>query len=191
MKRDRLPGKKRNSALKKNDTPKGMRPVGARALKSAVDSLRPWLADSTVLDLFSGQGRFGVAALEEGALCVTFVEKDRSMAREISEKTLKAGERSEVVARDVFIFLSEAAKKDQKFDIIFADPPFALWTPDFERDLFAAVARVVKPGAIFLVKHPSRVVPSSAISETSSEHSHWKTSLFGESRFMYFRYGQE
>lgn len=164
-----------------------MRPVGARALKSAIDSLRPWLDESRVLDLFSGQGRFGVSALEEGASSVTFVEKDRGMAREISEQTEKAEERRIVAATDVFSYLEKAANSGEKYSIIFADPPFALWNETFESRLFAEVSLVASPEAIFLVKHPRRVIPSSTI----SGYYLWKTTLFGESRLLYFRYGQK
>jgi len=155
-----------------------MRPIGARALKSAIDTLRPWLADARVLDLYAGQGRFGLSALEEGAREVTFVEKDAGMARELK----KAGAK-DVAAQDSLIFLDESK---EEFDIVFADPPFELWTPQFSTRLFASVAHRLASPAIFLVKHPSRVLPSL----TFQGFLHWKTTPFGESQLIYFRYGQ-
>lgn len=166
------------------DVPKGMRPVGARALKSAIDTLRPWLAGATVLDLFSGQGRFGLSALEEGAELVVFVEKDARLAADLKKRTEKAADNRDVRAQDAFGFL---AAEPRKFDIIFADPPFALWDETFARKLYAAVAQVANTGSIFLVKHPTRVVASRSF----PGFTFWKSSEFGESRLLYFKYGQE
>lgn len=160
-----------------------MRPIGARALKSAVDSLRPWLTDSRVVDLYAGQGRFGRATLEEGVASVTFVEKDPGMAREIRKATAREETRAAVQTRDALEFLEQT---DQKFEILFADPPFAAWSENFSRRLFDGIARCSAKGAIFLVKHPSRVLPSLAF----HGYSHWKTSPFGESQLIYFRYAE-
>src|SRR5688572_12848155 len=161
----------------KKPSPPGMRPIGARALKSATDSLRPWLAGARVLDLFSGQGRFGLSALEEEAAHVVFVEKDPRLARAIEKATQTFAARREVAREDVFHFL---ARPDQKFDIVFADPPFACWKDDFHDRLFSQVAATAVQGSIFLVKHPSRVVPS----DRFFGYSPWKSSPFGESRLL-------
>lgn len=170
--------------MRKGVLNKGMRPVGARALKSAIDSLRPWLAGSTVLDLFSGQGRFGTAALEEEAELVVFVEKDAKQAGEIKKTIARYGTRAEVRNQDAFSFLAAGSAK---FDVIFADPPFASWDEPFTGKLAAAVAQVARNGSIFLVKHPTRVVAS----RTFPGFTHWKSSEFGESQLLYFIYGQE
>lgn len=161
-----------------------MRPIGARALKSAIDTLRPWLTDATVLDLYAGQGRFGVSALEEGAACVTFVEKNPHLASDLRKATERDRERRQVFARDVMDFLGDG---ETTFDIIFADPPFAAWSATFAASLFRAVARRLAPGGFFLVKHPSRVVAS----VPAEGYKPWKSTAFGESQLLYFKYGEE
>lgn len=162
--------------------PPGLRPVSARALKSVGDTLRPYLYGATVLDLFAGQGRFGRMALDEGARRATFVEKDRRTARELEDDVARYGESAIVACDDAFRALAAGGT----YDICFADPPFASWDATFAAQLFAAVARCLKPGAIFLVKFPKRMV----LSTTFSEFSFWKDSPFGESKLMYFRYGK-
>lgn len=161
----------------------GMRPLGARALKSAIDTLRPWLLESSVLDLFSGQGRFGLSALEEVARSVTFVEKDARMVDLLRKNCLRYPERATVIHQDAFQFLGT---QNHKFDIIFADPPFALWNEKFSKTLFQNVAQVVKEGSIFLVKHPRRVVACTSF----QGFTFWKSSDFGESQLIYFTYGK-
>jgi len=158
-----------------------MRPIGARALKSAIDSLRPWLAEARVLDLYAGQGRFGTSTLDEGVTSVTFVEKDPGMAREIKKTTDREKSRVVVHTQGALEYLEQTT---EQFEILFADPPFAAWTEDFSKCLFAGIARCSAKGAIFLVKHPSRVLPSLAF----HGYSHWKTTPFGESQLIYFRY---
>jgi len=165
-----------------------LRPIGARALKSAIDTLRPWLAESRLLDLYSGQGRFGISALDEGAGSVLFVEKDPRTARELENEIRKRkyADRGRIVTADALRTLKELGEKKESFDVIFADPPFPIWTPEFAQQLSDGVAAIAAPGSIFLVKHPDRVLPSLSI----RSFEHWKTSRFGESKLIYFKYGK-
>lgn len=155
-----------------------LRPIGARALKSAGDTLRPYLPGARVLDLFAGQGRFGKMALDEGAEWVTFVEKDAATAR-----ALRSGlpAHAEVISQDVATF----AAGGKHYDIVFADPPFPLWQPGFQQQLGSSVMQWLSDESIFLVKGPSRVILSAAFPALSF----WKETRFGESTLSYFRYG--
>ena len=161
-----------------------LRPITDRALTSVMDTLRPVLANAIALDLFAGQGRLGFRALDEGAAHVTFVEKDRKASAEIRERARKFETRVEVVVSDVFVFL---ATPKPKYDLVFADPPFRLWTLDFHRQLFSSVRQVLAAEAIFLVKQPKRVVVPLPTPEGFVLK---KTSLFGESKLIYFQYGK-
>ncbi len=162
-----------------------VRPIGARVLKSAIDSLRPYLFEASVLDLFAGQGRFGITTSEEGISCVTFVEKDRQTTSElrsfVSGRQFPKNVKATILCQDVFTFLENSK---ETFDVVFADPPFPLWNKDFENRLFTAVIKALKPGSIFLVKHPSRMLPCSQLGELTQ----MKLSDFGESRLIYFKY---
>ncbi len=163
----------------------GLRPIGARALKSAIDTIRPWIEGAEVVDLFSGKGRLGLAALEEGAKSVIFVENNAATLKELSSSFKGDLSRVRFVKSDALRFLLTTASKDQRFDIVFADPPFPLWNEKFTLELQNAVLSVLRPNSIFLVKHPTRVVPSPPIPGLSA----WKETLFGESRLLYFRSG--
>ncbi len=155
-----------------------MRPVSARALKSAGDTLRPHLAGARVLDLYAGHGRFGRMALDEGASEAVFVEKDRAHAAALL-KDLKGKGRVETA--DVFQWL---AKTPQPFELIFADPPFPDWDETLAARLFASVTPWLVPEGIFLVKTPKRVVASPPI----GAYRLWKSTPFGESALQYFIY---
>jgi 16S rRNA (guanine966-N2)-methyltransferase len=162
-----------------------VRPLGARALKSAMDTLRPYLSQATVLDLYAGQGRFGITAAEEGITSITFVEKNRKTATELknylSSPRFPKGVNSRLVTGDVVSFLTE---ETLKYDLIFADPPFPLWNEVFEKQIFQLVSPLMHSNSIFLVKHPSRML----LSPTTDGWTLYKTTVFGESKLLYFSY---
>jgi len=167
--------------IPKNDE---LRPIGARALKSARDTLRPYLSGASVLDLYAGQGRFGIAALEEEAARAVFVESHSRTAADLRRELARWAERAEVVTADVIAFL---AGGEARYDIVFADPPFPDWQADFGEQLFRGALSHLVPSGIFLVKHPSRVL----LSGWSRQLAPWKSSRFGKSTLAYFRYAPE
>ena len=78
----------------------------------------------TALDLFSGTGSLSLELISRGCKEVVSVEKDRDHARFIAECMRKIKVESNILIRgDVFRFLKTC---HQKFDLIFADPPYAL-----------------------------------------------------------------
>ncbi len=156
--------------------------MGARALKSASDTLRPYLEGASVLDLYAGNGRFGAMALEEGAVKVILVEKDRATAQMIRKALDRDSDRARVITGDSFDYLGDSPGR---FDIVFADPPFADWDERFFPRLAKAVSRALAEDSIFLVKNPSRVV----LSAPPSGFTAWKQTRFGESTLTYYRYG--
>lgn len=96
----------------------------------------------TALDLFAGTGSISLELVSRGCKEVVSVEKDRDHARFIAECMKKINAENDILIRsDVFRFLKSC---HQKFDLIFADPPYALpeldTLPDlvFEHDLLAA-----------------------------------------------------
>ena len=79
-----------------------------------------------VLDLFSGTGNLGIEALSRGALEVIFVERDNFISQ-IIHKNLKLTQfelQSQVINSDVFRCIKWLIAKKQKFNLIFADPPY-------------------------------------------------------------------
>lgn len=80
--------------------------------------------DATALDLFAGTGSISLELVSRGCSRVISVEADRDHANFIRECFKKLGEDKDLLIRgDVFRFLRTCK---QKFDFIFADPPYAL-----------------------------------------------------------------
>ena len=108
------------------------------------------LEGAQALDLFAGTGSISLELLSRGCSHVVSVELDRDHHRFIADCLKRLGTTDCVPLRgDVFRFLKTCR---QQYDLIFADPPYALpelpRLPDlvFERQL-------LKDGGIFVFEH--------------------------------------
>ena len=129
-----------------------------------------------VLDLFGGTGAISYEFASRGAERVYCVEMLPLHANFIKSQAAKFGmDNLTVVRHNVFEFLEIC---HEKFDIIFADPPYALDglanIPDkvFERD-------ILHPGAYFILEHPEEF--------NFSEHPYFvKERKYGNVHFSFF-----
>ena len=79
---------------------------------------------ASALDLFAGTGSISLEMISRGCRQVVSVEKDRDHAAFIAQCMRKVNAENNVLIRgDVFRFLKSCHRQ---FDIIFADPPYAL-----------------------------------------------------------------
>lgn len=101
-----------------------IRPTTDRVKESLFNMLMGEVEGAVVLDLFSGTGSLGIEAYSRGAKFVTFVEKHAQSRKIIADnlKNLKINENVEVIADDVFKFLTDEGSS--LFDLVFIDPPF-------------------------------------------------------------------
>ena len=84
------------------------------------------LEDSSILDLFSGSGSFGIECLSRGSKVVYFFE-NYAEAIYILEKNLslfKNENKFKIFKIDCFEFFNSYKKINKKFDIVFLDPPY-------------------------------------------------------------------
>lgn len=106
---------------------RGTRPTSDRAREGiflTLDHLYG-LDDARVLDLYAGSGAIGLEALSRGASEAVLVEADPRAARTVRDNVRSLGlEGAHVLADKVERVL--AKKPDEPFDIVFADPPYAV-----------------------------------------------------------------
>ena len=105
------------------------------------------------LDLFGGTGSISYELASRGVPDLTIVEKDTAMY-EFIKKTAAALrlENFKVVKMDVFKFIETTA---DKFDFIFAGPPYALTSiDDLPRLIFEK--RLLNKGGWFILEHTPR-----------------------------------
>ncbi|MGO9272959.1 MAG: 16S rRNA (guanine(966)-N(2))-methyltransferase RsmD [Terriglobia bacterium] len=103
-----------------------LRPTSDQLRETLFDVLGPRVEGSTFLDAYAGTGAVGMEALSRGARDVVFIEHHRP-AVDLIRKNLEAlgidsGYR--LIARDTVTGLERLAKENERFDIVFLDPPY-------------------------------------------------------------------
>jgi 16S rRNA (guanine966-N2)-methyltransferase len=114
--------KKKSIKVPKN----GVRPTTGRVREMVFNSLGAKVNQARFLDLFSGSGAVGLEAYSWGAASVQFVEQNRAsfsiLKQNVTNFLNSAG--LDCFCMDVFRFL-ERPPSNEKYDIVFADPPYA------------------------------------------------------------------
>ena len=124
----------------------GVRPTPDRARETLFNWLLPALPGARVLDLFAGSGALGFEALSRGAAHATFVERNRQAAGLLAAHRDLLNAAAAVVPMDALSWLAQTP--DQRWDVIFLDPPFAskLLSPA----LAGARERLTENGALYV-----------------------------------------
>jgi 16S rRNA (guanine966-N2)-methyltransferase len=109
--------------------PKGLdtRPTSDRVRENVFNIVAPWVEGARVLDLYAGSGAMGLEALSRGAAAVVFVESDLDAVRAIErnlDKLRLTGAR--VVRADATTGLAQETAAGRKYDLVLADPPYAM-----------------------------------------------------------------
>jgi 16S rRNA (guanine966-N2)-methyltransferase len=107
--------------------------------------------DINVLDLFSGTGSISYEFASRGCNHITLVESDFVHFKFITQTLIQLQTKSVYpVKTDVFHFIK---KSREKYDLIFADPPYELKElkdiPDF---IFSS--DILKPEGLLILEHP-------------------------------------
>lgn len=160
-------------------TPPGAatRPTSDRvreALFSTLEAQLGSLAGLRFLDLYAGSGAVGLEAMSRGAGVVTLVESDRRTARLVQDNARTLGmHRAEVVAQPVARLLAGAPRAP--YDVVFADPPYALPGAEVAEVLGLLTAHGwLAAGATLVVERSARSVepdwPSGLVRRRAKEY---------------------
>jgi len=83
------------------------------------------LKKSNILDLYSGTGSFGIECISRDANKVTFVEKDTIIMDNLKKNLSNLDINSQTISINDRVINFLELKQNEKFDIVFLDPPFA------------------------------------------------------------------
>jgi len=133
------------------------RPTSDRVKEALFAMLGP-LDGGRVLDLFAGTGALGIEALSRGAERAVFVERDARVVSvlkaNLSELGL-GGTAAEVRCVDALVALRSARGREETYDLLFIDPPYAqARRPNTE--LSAVLPSLLRPGARIVVESDRR-----------------------------------
>ena len=145
-------------------------PMGSRERLALMNALAPRLKNAAVLDAYAGTGALGIEALSRGADRAVFIEKDPAAVATLKRNLLNLGISAEVIPGPVEKYRSPA-----RFDLIFADPPYPLFTPPKLRAIDVThypkitpitehlnnLIRHLRPGGLFILSHPATFAPES------------------------------
>ena len=112
------------------------------------------LESSNILDLFSGVGSFGLECLSRGAKNVTFMESYTDVLSVLKKNinNLNQQNQTKVIEKDIFAENTLKLLND-KFDIIFMDPPYKEKKLFFLLNVITELELLNNGGVIIIHRH--------------------------------------
>ncbi|HPS20728.1 MAG TPA: 16S rRNA (guanine(966)-N(2))-methyltransferase RsmD [Candidatus Omnitrophota bacterium] len=105
-----------------------VRPTKDRVREAVFNMMAEFIPGASVLDLFAGSGAYGIEAVSRGAGKTVFVDSNSVCAGTIKSnlKQLSINERVSVIQCDAESVLAKMKDSNERFDVVFADPPYGL-----------------------------------------------------------------
>ncbi len=103
-----------------------VRPATSKVREAIFNILYDKVEDANVLDLFAGSGSVGVEALSRGANFCVFVDNNKNILNMIKQNIalLELEQKAYFFLLDIIKSLSVLKRYNDKFDIVFIDPPY-------------------------------------------------------------------
>jgi 16S rRNA (guanine966-N2)-methyltransferase len=142
--------------------PQGLatRPTSDRVRENVFNIVAPWVEDARVLDLYAGSGAMGLEALSRGAAAVVFVEADRDAVRAIERNLDRLRLKGATVVRaGATTGLMQEAAAGRKYDLVLADPPYAMTDYD---TLARYLPHVLADDGLLVLESAARTEPEVA-----------------------------
>lgn len=128
----------------------------ADKVRGAIFNMLGDVSGLRVLDLFAGSGALGLEALSRGASEALLVDNRVTALQAIHRNITKLRfQNARGVRSNYLAILKDAAKKHERHDLIFVDPPYRMHRviqPELDRWL----PRIVAPGARVIVESDAR-----------------------------------
>ena len=131
------------------------RPTEAKVRQALFSIWMDVLDGARVLDLFAGSGAVAIEAISRGALEAVVVESDRA-AQAILRRNLAlvSPGSARLLARPAEAALEELAAAGERFDLVFADPPYRL---PMDEEFLERCAAVLAADGRLALEHRARV----------------------------------
>jgi 16S rRNA (guanine966-N2)-methyltransferase len=131
------------------DVPRAARPTAGRARAALFSILHDSVAGAAVLDLYAGSGAVGLEAVSRGARLAVLVEEDATAVESNVQRLEPEGWRLRVVRADAVRALGALSLRGERFDLVFADPPYADALP---KGLLESCVGLLAPGGLLVLQ---------------------------------------
>jgi 16S rRNA (guanine966-N2)-methyltransferase len=103
-----------------------IRPTADRLRESIFNIIAARVPNAVVLDLFAGTGAFGIEALSRYARAAVFIDNSRAAVTVINRnlEMCRLLDRARVILSDITRGLDRIPVPQQRFDLVFMDPPY-------------------------------------------------------------------
>lgn len=175
-------GSARGRALK-GPRSAAIRPTADRVRESVFNILGQWLEGQRVLDLYAGTGALGLEAISRGAAHAVLVDSGREAIELCRQNAQELGFEGQVtvMAMPVERALEALRRAGERFDTIFADPPYAA---EVTARTLERVEPLLAPGGVCVMEHDKREV----VPETVGRLGRTAARAFGDTRVAFFRF---
>lgn len=104
----------------------GTRPTMDRVKESIFSMIQFYIPNSTVLDLFSGSGNYGIECISNGSSMVYFNDYNKKCTDVINDNLVKMNvlDYGKLTTMDYKKALDYYKNNNIKFDLVFLDPPY-------------------------------------------------------------------
>ena len=157
------------------DVPGDARPTAARAREALFDLLGTEIDGARVLDLYAGSGAVGIEAVSRGAARAVLVDRDSSA---LEKNVARLGYAPDVVVlrQSAEDCVATLAARGDRFDVVFADPPYS--AAAVPSDLEALLA----PKGVVVIQLDARAEPPELEGLSLAD-----IRSYGRNRFAFYR----
>lgn len=173
---------------KKLYAPEGdkVRPTSDKIKESIFNIIGPLNEDARVLELFAGSGGVGIEFLARGAKHCTFVDKSRKSLSYVRKNldSCNFNDRSKIIMNDYEKAIVDLSKNGEKFDYIFADPPYEL---NLSNSIFNKVIEfdILKFGGLLIIESDKS---EKTIDNTYASVVELREKIYGRTRISFIRH---
>ncbi|MOA16569.1 Ribosomal RNA small subunit methyltransferase D [compost metagenome] len=164
------------------------RPTTDKVKEAIFSMIGPYFDGGMALDLFAGTGGLGIEAWSRGVERSVFVDREKISIDTIRQNVeiARMGSAAEIYRNDAERALKALAKREQRFRLVFLDPPYKMTTMD---SLMAQIVEMelLEPEAIIVVEHDAAHV----YAEQLPHFEQMKYAKYGDIAVSIYRYDNQ
>jgi 16S rRNA (guanine966-N2)-methyltransferase len=102
------------------------RPTSSRLREALCNICQNYIEGAVFLDLFAGSGAMGLETLSRGTAKCTFIDNSTESIRCIQKnlENFHLTSKGRVLFGNVFSWIAKLSKQGERYDLIYADPPY-------------------------------------------------------------------